>query len=156
MVELEDEREIPTPGRVSEADDEYHDTSEGLNIEEVESDNEVDEYHDASEPPTSIEPPAFILESSSHSSTPTPGPSTDIDAPVQADPAGDPATTILGDSSTPTVQSPTSTDTTKSILSKPLELDVRLRLRSTLMDVVWWVLLGISFAIAGIAWRRVA
>ncbi|KAJ7802883.1 hypothetical protein B0H14DRAFT_3884340 [Mycena olivaceomarginata] len=100
--------------------------------------------------------PRLHLESSSHSSTPTPGPSTDIDTPVQANPAGDPATAILGGSRTPTIQNPTSTDTTKSILSKPLELDVRLRLRSTLMDVMWWVLLGISFAIAGIAWRRVA
>jgi hypothetical protein len=84
---------------------------------------------------------------------PTPGPSTDIDTLVQANPAGDSATVILGGSSTPAVQNPTSTDTAKSILSKPLELEVRLRLRSTLMDVVWWVLLGILFAIV---WRRVS
>ncbi|KAJ7802903.1 hypothetical protein B0H14DRAFT_3779128 [Mycena olivaceomarginata] len=153
MVELEDKWEIPAPGRVSEADDEYHDASEGPSVEAVESDDEADKYHDASEPPTSIEPLALISELSSRSSTSTPGPAIDIDTPVQANPAGDPATAILGGSSTPAVQNPTSTDTAKSILSKPLELDVRLRLRSTLMDVVWWVLLGILFAIAAIAWR---
>ncbi|KAJ7802893.1 hypothetical protein B0H14DRAFT_3779118 [Mycena olivaceomarginata] len=141
MMVSDDKWETFTPARVSEADDEYHNASEGLNVEAVESDDEADVYHDASEPPTSIEPPAFILESSSHSSTPTPG---------------DSATAILSGSSTPAVQNPTFTDAAKSILSKPLELDMRLRLRSMLMDVVWWVLLGISFAIAGIAWRRVA
>ncbi|KAJ7349065.1 hypothetical protein DFH08DRAFT_864287, partial [Mycena albidolilacea] len=85
-MESDDEWETSAPARVSEADDEYHDTSEGPSIEAVESEDEADVYHDASEPPTSIEPPVFILESSSHSSTPTPGPSTDIDASVQANP----------------------------------------------------------------------
>ncbi|KAJ7891227.1 hypothetical protein B0H14DRAFT_2432412, partial [Mycena olivaceomarginata] len=36
MVELEDKWEIPAPGRVSEADDEYHDASEGPSVEAVE------------------------------------------------------------------------------------------------------------------------
>jgi tetratricopeptide (TPR) repeat protein len=155
MVELEDEWEIPTPGRVSEADDEYHNASEGPSVEAVESDDEADKHHDTPEPPTSIEPLALISELSSRSSTSTPGPATEINAPVQANPAGDSATVMgLDGSSTLAVQNPTATDTAKSILSQPLEVDVKLRLRSTLMDVVWWVILvlGISFAIA---WRGV-
>jgi hypothetical protein len=121
----------------------------------VESDNEADKYHDTLEPPTSIEPLALISDLSNHLSTSTPGPATDIDTPVQANPAGDSATVMgLDGSSTLAVQNPTVTDTAKSILSQPLEVHVKLYLRSTLMDVVWWVILvlGISFAIA---WRRV-
>ncbi|KAJ7349053.1 hypothetical protein DFH08DRAFT_959249 [Mycena albidolilacea] len=157
MMESDDEWETSTPACVSEADDKYHDASEGPSVEAVESDDEADEYHDASEPPTSIKPLALISEFPSRSSTSTPGPATDIDAPVQANPAGDSATvTGLDGSSTLAVQNPTATDTAKSIFSQPLEVNVKLRLRSTLMDIVWWVLLGISFAIAAIAWRRVA
>ncbi|KAJ7754900.1 hypothetical protein B0H14DRAFT_3600188 [Mycena olivaceomarginata] len=155
MVESDDEEE-----GWAEAD-EYHDASEGPSADVVESDDEVDEYHDTSEAPTSVEPPAFILEPSSRSSTSTPGPSTDIDAPVQANPCGismaaeSSDIVVLNGSSD--VESVATTDTVKSILSKPLEVEVKLsmRMRSTLMDIVWWVLLlvlGISFAIV---WRRV-
>jgi hypothetical protein len=154
MVESDDEEE-----GWAEAD-EYHDASEGPSVEAVESDNEADEYHNTSEPPRSVEPPAFILESSSFLLMPIPGPSTDIDTPVQASPcgistpAGDSAMVILDGSSTPAVKNPTATDTVKGMFSRPLEVDVRLRLRSSLMDVVWWVILvlGISFPIA---WRGV-
>jgi hypothetical protein len=154
MVELDDEEE-----GWAEVD-EYHDASEGPSTDIVESDDKVDEYHDASEAPTSVEPLAFILESPSHSSTLAPGPSTDIDAPVQANPCGISTATensdivVLNGSSA--VENVTTTDTVKSILSKPLEVEVKLsmRMRSTLMDIVWWILLvlGISFAIV---WRRV-
>jgi hypothetical protein len=125
----------------------------------VESDDEVDKYHDASEALTSVEPLAFILESSSHSLTLTPGPSADIDAPVQANPCGisiaaeNSDIVVLNRSSA--IESVATTDTVKSILSKPLEVEVKLSMQSTLMDIVWWVLLlvlGISFAIV---WRRV-
>jgi hypothetical protein len=154
MVESDDEEE-----GWPEAD-EYHDTSEGPSTDVVESDDEVDEYHDASEA-TSVEPLTFILESSSHSLTLTPGPSTNIDTPVQANPCGISIATensdivVLNGSSD--VESVTTTDTVQSIFSKPLEVEVKLsmRMRSTLMDIVWWVLLlvlGISFAIV---WRRV-
>ncbi|KAJ7349051.1 hypothetical protein DFH08DRAFT_864237 [Mycena albidolilacea] len=154
MVESDDDEE-----GWAEAD-EYHDASEGPSADVVESDDEVDDYHDASEAPASVDPLAFILESSSHSSTLTPGPSTDIDAPVQANPCGisiaaeNSAIVVLNGSSA--VESGATTDTVKNILSKPLEVEVKLsmRMRSTLMDIVWWILLvlGISFAIA---WRRV-
>jgi tetratricopeptide (TPR) repeat protein len=155
MMESDDEWETSAPAHVSEADDKYHNTSEGPSVEAVESDDKADKYHDASEPPTSIEPLALISELPSRSSTSTPGPATDIDTPVKANLAGDSATVMgLDASSTLAVQNPTATDTAKSILSQPLEVNVKLRLRSTLMDVVWWVILvlGISFAIA---WRRV-
>ncbi|KAJ7853628.1 hypothetical protein B0H14DRAFT_2757799 [Mycena olivaceomarginata] len=150
MVESEDEAEACA----SEAD-EYHDVSEGpMSVEVVESDDEADKYYDASEPPTSIEPSAFISEPSGRSSTSTPGHSID-DAPIQSNPcgisiaAGDPDVVVLDGSTTRSVVLGLAAT---RILSKPLEVDVRLRLRSTLLDVLWWVLLGISFAIA---WRRV-
>jgi hypothetical protein len=152
MVESDDEEE-----GWPEAD-EYHDASEGPSTDVVESDDEVDEYHDASEAPTSVEPLAFILESSSHYSTLAPGPSTNIDTPVQANPCGisiaaENSDIVVLDGSS-AVESVTTTDTVKGILSKPLEVEVKLsmRMRSTLMDIMWWILLGISFAIA---WRRV-
>ncbi|KAJ7754898.1 hypothetical protein B0H14DRAFT_3600182 [Mycena olivaceomarginata] len=134
MVELDGEEE-----GWPEAD-EYHDASEGPSDDVVESDDEVDEYHEASEAPTSVEPPAFILEPSSCSSTSTPGPSTDIDTPVQAKPCGisiaaeNSDIVVLNGSSA--VESVATTDTVKSILSKPLEVEVKLsmRMRSTLMD----------------------
>ncbi|KAJ7815487.1 hypothetical protein B0H14DRAFT_2847233 [Mycena olivaceomarginata] len=139
--------------------DEYHDTSEGPSTDIVETDDKADKYHDTSEPPTSVEPPAFILEPSSRSSTSTPGPSTNIDASVQPKPCGisiaaeNSDIVVLNHSSA--VEGVTTTETVKSILSKPLEVEVKLSMRSTLMDIVWWVLLlvlGISFAIV---WRRV-
>ncbi|KAJ7791249.1 hypothetical protein B0H14DRAFT_3890761 [Mycena olivaceomarginata] len=122
MVESDDEEEGWTEA------DEYHDASEGPSTDVVESDDEVDEYHDASEAPTSVEPLAFILESSGCSSTLTPGPSTDIDAPVQANPCGisiaaeNSDIVVLNGSSA--IESITTTDTVKSILSKPLEVEV--------------------------------
>ncbi|KAJ7837074.1 hypothetical protein B0H14DRAFT_3141597 [Mycena olivaceomarginata] len=158
MVESDDEEE-----GWAEAD-EYHDSSEGPSIEEVESDDEVVEYHDASEAPTSIEPSTLILEPSGRSSTPTPGPSIGIDIPIRSKQCGisitaeNSAVVVLNSSSA--VESLTTTDTVKGILTMPLEVDMRLNmrmhLRSTLMDVVWWVLLGTLFTIAAIAWRRVA
>ncbi|KAJ7891224.1 hypothetical protein B0H14DRAFT_3698301 [Mycena olivaceomarginata] len=100
----------------------------GPSVEAVESDDEADKHHDAPEPPTSIEPLALISELSSRSSTSTPGPATEINAPVQANPAGDSATVMgLDGSSTLAVQNPTATDTARSILSQPLEVDVKLR-----------------------------
>ncbi|KAJ7837066.1 hypothetical protein B0H14DRAFT_3704353 [Mycena olivaceomarginata] len=153
MVELNNEEE-----GWAEAD-EYHDTSEGPSTDVLESDNEGDKYHNTSETLTSVKPLAFILESSSRSLMLTPGPSTDIDTPVQANPCGisiaveDSGVVVLNGSSA--VESVTTMDTVQSILSKPLEVEVKLimRMRSTLMDIVWWILvLGILFAIA---WRRV-
>jgi hypothetical protein len=153
MVELNNEEE-----GWAEAD-EYHDTSEGPSTDVLESDNEGDKYHDTSETLMSVKPLAFILESSSRSSMLTPGPSTDIDTPVQANPCGisiaveDSGIVVLNGSSA--VENVTTMDTVQSILSKPLEVEVKLimRVRSTLMDIVWWILvLGILFAIA---WRRV-
>jgi hypothetical protein len=120
----------------------------------VESDDEADEYHDVSESPTNIEPSAIISEPSGRSSTATLDHSID-DAPIQSNPcgisiaAGDPDAVVLDGSTTRSVVLGLAAT---RILSKPLEVDVRLRLRSTLMDVLWWILLGISFAIA---WRRV-
>ncbi|KAJ7853633.1 hypothetical protein B0H14DRAFT_3653544 [Mycena olivaceomarginata] len=146
MVDLEDKAE-----GWAEAD-ESHDTSEGLSVGAVESDNEADKYHDTSEPLMSVEPPALISEPSGHSSTSAPGPSTGTDAPVQANPTGDSTTVILNSSSTPAIQNPAAMDTVNSMFSKPLEVDMRLYLQSRLMDILWWVLLGILFAIA---WRRV-
>jgi hypothetical protein len=160
MAELEDKEE----GR-AEAD-EYHNTSECPTcIEEVESDDEVDMYHEASGSPTSIECPALISEPSGHLSTPSTGrPSVDNDIPGRSKacriPSAAESSNIVVLNGSSAVESLTATDTVKGILTKPLEVDMRLnmhmRLRSTLMDVVWWVLLGISFAIATIAWRRVA
>jgi hypothetical protein len=96
--------------------------------------------------------------------TPTPGPSIGIDTPIQSKQceisitAENSAVVILNSSNA--VESLTTTDIVKGILTKPLEVDMRLNmrmhLRSTLMDVVWWVLLGTLFTIAAIAWRRVA
>ncbi|KAJ7815478.1 hypothetical protein B0H14DRAFT_3476107 [Mycena olivaceomarginata] len=82
MVESDDKEE-----GWAEAD-EYHDASESPSANVVESDDKVDEYHTASEAPTSVEPLAFILESSSHSLTSAPGPSTEINASVQSKPGG--------------------------------------------------------------------
>ncbi|KAJ7815489.1 hypothetical protein B0H14DRAFT_2847265, partial [Mycena olivaceomarginata] len=153
MVESDDKEE-----GWAEAD-EYHDASESPSADVVESDDEVDEYHNASEAPTSVEPLAFILESSSRSLTSAPGPSTEINTSVQSKPGGiliaaeNSDIVVLNGSSA--VESVATTDTVKSILSKPLEVEVKLSMRSTLMDIVWWVLLlvlGISFAIV---WRRV-
>ncbi|KAJ7754902.1 hypothetical protein B0H14DRAFT_2978892, partial [Mycena olivaceomarginata] len=137
--------------------DEYHDASEGPSVE-VESDDEVDKYHDTSEPPTSIEPSTLILEISRCSSTPPPGPSIGIGTPIQSKPCGMSIATESSDivflDGSSAVESLTATDTVKGIFTKPLEVDMRLNmhmrmcLRSTLMDVVWWVLLGILFAIA--------
>jgi hypothetical protein len=179
MVELDDEWEFPIPAveshesddEADESDDEA-DESDGeadesdseadeSDSEADESDDELDEYHDASEPLMSIEPPAFILELSGPSSTPPPGSSIGIDAPIQSKPCGMSIATESSDivvlDGSSAVESLAATDTVKGIFTKPLEVDMRLnmhmRLRSTLMDVVWWVLLGISFAIA---WRRVA
>jgi hypothetical protein len=98
----------------------------------------------------------------------TPCPSIDIDAAVQAKPCGtfgaSDVVVVYGGMDEPahasSVLGLAATGEGKSILRKPLEVDVKLsmhmrvRVRSTLMDVLWWILLalGISFAIA---WRRV-
>ncbi|KAJ7367682.1 hypothetical protein DFH08DRAFT_980308 [Mycena albidolilacea] len=36
----------------------------------------------------------------------------------------------------------------KHVLNKPLLVEVRLSMRSTIMDILWWIILGISFAVA--------
>ncbi|KAJ7815483.1 hypothetical protein B0H14DRAFT_1407366 [Mycena olivaceomarginata] len=142
MAELEDEWEFPIPAVES---DESAD----------ESDDEADESDDTLEPPTSVGPPALISEPSGQLSTLTSSPSIDIEAPAPCGisiAAENSDIVVLNGSSA--VESVTTTDTVKSILSKPLEVEVKLsmRMRSTLMDIMWWILLGISFAIA---WRRV-
>ncbi|KAJ7349059.1 hypothetical protein DFH08DRAFT_134664 [Mycena albidolilacea] len=130
-------------------------------VDMVESDDEAeawaeaDEYQDASEEP------------SDRSSMATPCPPINIDAAVQAKPCGtfgaSDVVVVDGGMDEParasSVLGLTATGEGKSIFRKPLEVDVKLSMRmrvhvrSTLMDVLWWILLalGISFAIA---WRR--
>jgi hypothetical protein len=145
MAGLEDEWEFPIP--VVESDESAD-----------KWDDEADESDDTLEPPMSVGPPALISGPSGRLSTLTLSPSIDIEAPT---PCGisiaveNSDIVVLNRSSA--IESVTTTDTVKRILSKPLEFEVKLsmRMRSTLMDIVWWVLLlvlGISFAIV---WRRV-
>ncbi|KAJ7796859.1 hypothetical protein B0H14DRAFT_2913230 [Mycena olivaceomarginata] len=126
-------------------------------VDMAEWEDEADKSDDTSEASTNVKGHTFILEPSGRLSTLTPSPSIEIDTLKPGGTliaAGDSDMVVRSDSSA--IESVTTTNTVKSILGKPLEVEVKLsmRMRSTLMDIVWWILLifGISFAIA---WRRV-